>query len=195
MQSFNNKEDRKHRRILAHLEAAKAYAKLSSARRLKVGAVLVKDDRVISVGYNGTPTGGSNCCEELVQDALDAVVWVTKPEVLHAEENCIAFAARNGIATDGCSMVTTHSPCFPCSRLLIQAGVKNVYYETEYRNVSGIELLKKHRVSVERLELDEEKGTTKPSGEQEADVSTSSSLSGDPQANSKEREETQHEDC
>ena len=127
----------------AHLDAAKAYSKLSKAERLKVGAVLVKDDRVISVGYNGCPSGGSNICEDVIDGEL-----VTKPEVLHAEENCIAFAAKNGIATEGCSMITTHSPCFACSRLLIQAGVKNVWYETKYRDISGLDLLKNHNVEV-----------------------------------------------
>lgn len=139
----------------AHMAAAKAYAKLSKAKRLKVGAVLVKEDRIISLGYNGTPRGGSNICEVLIRKVL-----VTKPEVLHAEENCIAFAAKNGISTEGCALITTHSPCFPCSRLLIQAGIKEVWYETEYRDTDGLELLRNHDVYVGRLDERQTKRTS-----------------------------------
>ncbi len=127
----------------AHMDTARAYSRLSKAKRLKVGAVLVKDDRIIANGYNGCVAGGSNECEELVDGEL-----VTKKEVLHAEENCIAFAAKNGIATDGCTMITTHSPCFACSRLLVQAGIKEVVYEVEYRDTGGIDFLKENNVTI-----------------------------------------------
>jgi len=135
-------------KLLAHLKAAKAYSELSRAQRLKVGAVLVKDDRIISVGYNGTPAGGSNECEYL--DPIEGLT--TKAEVVHAEMNAIAFAARNGVNTDGCTMVVTHSPCFECSKLLVQSGVKEIYYETEYRLVDALEFLRAHNVIVEKID-------------------------------------------
>lgn len=146
-------------KLRAHMKAAKAYAELSRAKRLKVGAVLVKDDRIISVGYNGTPAGGSNVCEELVQDG-PTTEWVTKPEVVHAEMNVIAFAARNGVNTDNCTMVVTHSPCFECSKLLVQSGVKEIWYEEEYRLIDALQFLRDHNVKVERLDDEEKTGKT-----------------------------------
>lgn len=146
------------RRLRAHLKAAKAYSELSRAKRLQVGAVVVREDRVVSIGYNGTPSGGSNSCEDVISkeivspvDKLKSEVvleYITRPEVLHAEENCIAFAAKNGIATKDCTLITTHSPCFNCCRLIIQAGIKEVWYETEYRDTNGLDLLKEHNVKV-----------------------------------------------
>lgn len=137
----------------AHLEAAKAYAKLSKAKRLKVGAVICRDDRIISIGYNGMPSGGDNICEYRIDhinglDQIEEIEWRTRPEVIHAESNAIAFAAKNGVATDGCKLVLTHSPCFDCSRLIIQSGIKEVVYETDYRDISGIDFLKENGVSV-----------------------------------------------
>lgn len=127
----------------AHLEAAKAYAKLSKAQRLKVGAVLVKDNRIISVGYNGLVSGGSNTLEEVVLGEL-----VTKQEVIHAEMNVLLFAAKEGISTSGATMICTHSPCLSCAPAIIQAGVKEVLYETEYRDLSGVEFLKDNKLTV-----------------------------------------------
>lgn len=136
----------------AHLEAAKAYAKLSKAKRLKVGAVICRDDRIISIGYNGMPSGSDNVCEIQVNSTTKQgeVIesYMTRPEVIHAESNAIAFAAKNGVATDGCKLVLTHSPCFDCSRLIIQSGIKEVVYETDYRDISGIDFLKENGVSV-----------------------------------------------
>lgn len=129
-------------RLNAHLKAAKAYAELSHAKRLQVGAVLVKDDRIISVGYNGMPSGMDNVCE---------YQGVTRLEVVHAEMNVIAFAAKNGVATDGCSMIVTHSPCFECSKLLMQAGVKTIYYEIEYRLTESLDFLKNNGIEVIKL--------------------------------------------
>lgn len=136
----------------AHLEAAKAYAKLSKAKRLKVGAVICRDDRIISIGYNGMPSGPDNVCEIKVNSTTKQgeVIesYMTRPEVIHAESNAIAFAAKNGVATDGCKLILTHSPCFDCSRLIIQSGIKEVVYETDYRDISGIDFLKENGVSV-----------------------------------------------
>lgn len=143
-------------RLHAHLNAAQGYAKLSKAKRLKVGAVLVKDDRIISIGYNGTPSGMDNACEYRLDhlnllDELVSVEWRTKPEVCHAEMNVIAFAAKNGISTDGASLVITHSPCFECCKILVQSGIREVYYKDEYRDTSGIDFLKENNVTVRRI--------------------------------------------
>lgn len=141
----------KTRRLNAHMEAAHTYAKLSWAKRLKVGAILIKNDRIISIGYNGMPSGSSNICEDVVIEG-GFPEYTTKPEVIHAEMNAIAFAARNGIMTEGCSMITTHSPCFNCSKLLIQSGVKEIYYEKEYRKIGALKFLKDNNVKVRKHE-------------------------------------------
>jgi dCMP deaminase len=133
-------------KLSAHLIAARAYANLSSAQRLKVGAFLIREDRIISIGYNGMPSGMDNVCEILIDGQL-----YSRPEVIHAEMNAIAFAAKHGIATDGCSMVVTHSPCFDCSRLIIQSGIKKIYYGTKYRDDSGIKFLKKASIKVKEI--------------------------------------------
>lgn len=131
---------KKDRRI--NLEAAKLYATLSYAKRLKVGAVLLRDGHIVSNGRNGTPSGFNNDCE------LDNV---TVPEVIHAECNVILFAAKNGISTDGTTLVITHSPCFECSKMIIQSGIKEVYYETEYRDTSSVGFLRSANITCERI--------------------------------------------
>lgn len=141
---------RANQRLLAHLHAAKGYAQLSYAKRLKVGAVLIKDDRIISVGYNGMPSGVDNKCEDYVQDGPVAEL-VTKPGLVHAEMNVIAFAAKSGVSTNQCIMIITHSPCYECSKLIIQSGITKVYYETEYRITDGIDFLRECGVDVERI--------------------------------------------
>lgn len=128
--------------LQAHLNAAQGYAKLSKAKRLKVGAVLLKDDRIVSIGYNGDAPGGNNICEIEVGGEL-----VTKPGVCHAELNCVAFAARNGISTLGTSLVTTHSPCFDCAKIIIMSGVQEVYYNEEYRDTTSLDYLEENFVS------------------------------------------------
>lgn len=129
-------------RLKAHMEVARAYSKLSHAKRLKVGTVLLRDDRPISVGYNGCPSGGSNVCEVLIKDKDDPFPeWETKKEVIHAEANSILFAAKNGISTNGCVMVSTHSPCYECAKMIIQSGINEVYYENEYRVTDSIKFL------------------------------------------------------
>ena len=133
-------------RLNAHLQVAKAYASLSKAKRLQVGAVIIKDDRPISVGYNGCVSGGSNICEIEIDGEL-----VTKPEVIHGESNAINFAAKNGIPTNECTLVITHSPCFGCAKSILQAGIKEVYYETEFRDLEGVKFLKQY-IKCERIE-------------------------------------------
>ena len=135
--------------IQAHLKAAESYAELSHSRRAKVGAVIVKDHRVVSVGYNGMPSGWDNNCEDELKWPNGVVVHlVTKKEVLHAEMNALMFAARNGIPTDGASLVMTLSPCFECSKAIYQAGIKSVFYRDQYRDTSGIDFLRQCRVHV-----------------------------------------------
>lgn len=138
-------------KIEAHLKAAKVYAELSHAQRLKVGAVLVKDNRIISIGYNGMPSGMDNECEYVVTAPDGSPVIHTKPEVVHAEANSILFAAREGIPTNGCTMIATHSPCYECSKMIIQSGIKEVYYETPYRVKDSIDFLIKAGVEVVKI--------------------------------------------
>jgi len=125
------------------MRAAEVYSGLSHAERLKVGAVITKDDRIISIGYNGTPTGMDNTCEQVLVEEL-----VTKPEVIHAEANAILFAAKTGIPTDKTILVVTHSPCFDCAKMIIQAGIKIVYYKELYRDDSPLDLLESAGVQV-----------------------------------------------
>jgi dCMP deaminase len=133
----------------AHMRAAHIYSELSHARRLKVGALIVKDDRIISIGYNGTPSGWDNNCEfELDDGALK-----TKPEVLHAEMNAVSKLAKSSESGDGASIFITHAPCIDCAKMIYQSGIKEVYYSTEYRDTSGVEFLKKCKVKVEQVNV------------------------------------------
>lgn len=133
-------------KITTHLNIAKEWAKRSKAQRLKVGAVLVKDDRSVGSGFNGMPAGGDNTCEYWEDNELK-----TKPEVAHAELNAIGYAARDGKSTQDCIMVTTHSPCFSCAKLILAAGIKHVYYEQEYRVKDSIKFLKDNKVKVTKI--------------------------------------------
>lgn len=141
------------------MNAARAYADLSQARRLKVGAVIVRDDRVVSIGYNGTPSGRDNNCEVEVPDDDEPGLFpefpktklVSKPEVCHAEMNAIMFAAKNGVATNGCTLYVTHSPCFECAKMIRQCGIKEVYYDVEYRDLSSVEFLREMNITVKKI--------------------------------------------
>ncbi len=125
----------KNKFIKAHLKVVRVYGELSSATRLKVGCIIVKDDRIISIGYNGMPSGGSNVCEE---DGK------TKPEVLHAEANAILKLARSTESGLNSSMFTTYAPCIHCAKLILQSGISELYYEEDYKNDDGIEFLKEY---------------------------------------------------
>jgi dCMP deaminase len=125
-----------------YMGTALLHAKLSKARRAQVGAVLVTSHGVTLTGYNGTPTGCSNECEEEYIDKDWFVTRITKPEVIHAELNCIMKAAREGVSCIGATVYVTLSPCIQCSAMLVQAGVKRVVYKQQYRDDSGVELLK-----------------------------------------------------
>lgn len=138
-----------------YMGTALLHARLSKARRAQVGAVLVTSQGVTLTGYNGTPTGRSNECE-LLQTWHEGPVYVTKPEVIHAELNCIMKAAREGVSCIGATVYVTLSPCVQCSAMLVQAGVKRVVYKQLYRDDSGVELLKSCGILVQSY--DELKG-------------------------------------
>lgn len=130
----------------AFMDTAERFAQLSSAVRLKVGAVVVKDNRITSIGYNGTPAGWDNVCEEVVTPTLpylsgDGPTLKTKDEVIHAEANAISKLARDGEAGSGSVMFCTHAPCVGCAKLIYGAGISKLYYRDAYRDTSGIEFL------------------------------------------------------
>jgi len=127
---------------VAHMEAAEVYSKLSSAKRLQVGAVIVKDNRIISIGYNGMPSGWDNVCE------FDN--FVTRPEVLHAETNAIAKVAKSSESCEGSTLYTTHQPCLDCAKLIYQSGINRVVYKHPYRCNEGVFFLNKCGVEVEK---------------------------------------------
>ena len=128
------------RQDYALMETAQIWANLSRSKRNKVGSVIAKEGRIIATGYNGTPPGCDNCCED--EDGN------TKQEVLHAEENAIVFCARNGLATVGCDLYTSLSPCPACARMIAAAGIKRVFYKAQYRDVFGLTLLQQLNVEV-----------------------------------------------
>ena len=119
-------------------------AELSSARRLQVGAIIVRDDRIISMGYNGMPAGWDNNCESEQEDGS----LKTRPEVLHAEMNALMKLARSHESGNGADLFITHSPCMECAKGIYQAGVHRVYYGTQYRSDQGIRFLKQCDIQV-----------------------------------------------
>ncbi len=163
------------------MKTAETFAELSHARRLHVGTIVVKDDRIISIGYNGMPAGWDNNCEDI--DLMDRAAggwlspeeieeqwpfegkfWingeeidtryrlVTKPEVLHAETNAIAKLAKSNESGLGATMFITHAPCLDCAKLIYQSGISNVLYRDAYRDTSGITFLEKSGVLVEKID-------------------------------------------
>ena len=142
--------------IQAYIDVAERFSQLSTAKRLQVGAIVVKDDRIISIGYNGMPSGWTNDCEEPVlwkdgQQLIEPML-VSKPEVLHAETNAIAKLARSSESGENASLFVTHQPCLECSKLIYQSGISAVYYAESYRLVDGIDFLKKSKIAVTKVE-------------------------------------------
>src|SRR6056300_420720 len=138
--------------IDAYMDVAERFAQLSSAKRLQVGAIVVKDDRIISIGYNGMPSGWDNCCEDVVrQDEMGHSVLKSKPEVLHAESNEIAKLAKSNESGNNATLFVTHSPCLECAKLIYQSGISTVYYKDNYRSNDGIEFLEKSKVAVTKV--------------------------------------------
>lgn len=138
-----------------YMDWAHRCAQLSHARRLQVGAVIVKDDTVISYGYNGMPAGWDNNCElEIYEENGDdepEVVLKTRPEVLHAESNAIAKLAKSSNSGLGADLFVTHSPCIECAKLIYQSGVARVYYGHHYRDDAGISFLRASGINVEQV--------------------------------------------
>jgi len=147
--------------IDAYMKTAEVFAELSSARRLHVGAIVVKDDRIISIGYNGMPSGWDNNCEyeeEVLQSEFGKGNWLektgqlkTRPEVLHAETNAIAKLAKSTESGDGATLFVTHAPCLDCAKLVYQTGINSVYYRNSYRSQEGLEFLEKAGVKVNKV--------------------------------------------
>lgn len=138
--------DKQHILDIRYLRMARIWAENSYCERRKVGAIVVKDKMIISDGYNGTPEGFENVCEDSNQ--------ITKPYVLHAEANAITKLARNSNNSEGATLYVTASPCIECSKLIIQSGIKRVVYGEKYRLEDGINLLKRAGVDVEYLEVE-----------------------------------------
>ena len=152
------------------MKTAETFAELSHARRLHVGAIVVKDDRIISIGYNGMPSGWDNNCEDTVFVLHEEVMgtdmnslgytqtdkgnWTklkSKPEVLHAETNAIAKLAKSNESGMGATMFITHAPCLDCAKLIYQSGIGSVLYRNSYRDTSGVTFLKKSGIQVTQI--------------------------------------------
>ncbi len=146
--------------IDAYMQTAQIFANCSTAVRLKVGAIVVKDDRILSIGYNGTPSGWDNNCEEVVEVKVNDPRYnydnftkelKTKPEVLHAEMNALMKLAKSTESGDQATMFITHAPCMDCAKGIYQAGIKSIYYRTSYRDSAGVEFLEKCGVKIEKV--------------------------------------------
>jgi dCMP deaminase len=163
----------------AYMKTAETFAELSHARRLHVGAIVVKDDRIISIGYNGMPAGWDNDCENV--EWCSAGGWLSaeeikegwpyegtyldadgckmqgryrlksKPEVLHAETNAIAKLAKSTESGDGAVLFVTHSPCLDCAKLIFQSGIRGVFYRDNYRSTEGVTFLEKSGIEVKQI--------------------------------------------
>jgi len=165
----------KPKHIRAHMRTAANYASLSTARRLQVGAIIVKDDRIISIGYNGMPAGWDNTCEDTIfiaedkaadydtmtgqgytfgvdKDTAGWVKTVTKPQVLHAEANAIAKVARSSESAEDSVLFVTHSPCIECAKLVYQSGIRQVFWGQQYRDDQGLQFLRQAGVTVAQVE-------------------------------------------
>ena len=134
------------------MKAAQVYAELSTAVRLQVGCVIVKDNTIIGIGYNGMPSGWDNVCETVkFKDFTGTVLMKSKPEVLHAETNAIAKVSRSNNSTDSADLFVTHAPCLECAKLIYQSGIKSVFYRDTYRSEDGIQFLQKCNVEVKQI--------------------------------------------
>ncbi len=131
-----------------YIRMASIWAENSYCKRRQVGALIVKDKMIISDGYNGTPSGFENVCEDENN--------ITKPYVLHAEANAITKIARTNNSSDGATMYVTASPCIECSKLIIQAGIKRVVYSEKYRLEDGLDLLKRAGIEVVYIPIENE---------------------------------------
>ncbi|MCQ2345468.1 MAG: dCMP deaminase family protein [Paludibacteraceae bacterium] len=135
--------DKQTKRDYLYMRMARTWAENSYCTRRQVGALLVKDQMIISDGYNGTPSGFENHCEDENN--------VSKPYVLHAEANAITKVARSHNSSEGATLYVTASPCMECSKLIIQSGIRRVVYSEEYRIMDGVELLRRAGIQVDHL--------------------------------------------
>jgi dCMP deaminase len=142
---MGNNSDKQHQFDIRYLQMARIWATNSYCKRRQVGALIVKDRMVISDGYNGTPSGFENECEDENDN--------TKPYVLHAEANAITKVAKSNNSSEGATLYITASPCMECAKLIIQAGIVRVVYSDQYRNIEGIALLERANIKVDQIEL------------------------------------------
>jgi dCMP deaminase len=143
LKEFHNILDKQARYDLTYLEMAKTWSKLSQCSRLKVGALIVKNGMIVSDGFNGTPNGYDNCCE----DENYQTHWYT----LHGEANAILKCARWGHSCEGSTLYLTHSPCKNCSKLILQSGISRVVYAEDYRDDLGVQFLKSSGIKVDKI--------------------------------------------
>ena len=145
----------KKRHTEMYMEIAETIAKQSYAERRKVGAVVVKDDRIISIGYNGTPPGADNTCEDWftqVDETGNVVTYSkTKGDVIHAEMNAIYKLARNGESGLGADLFVTMQPCFECSKAILAVGFRKVWFREQYRDTAGVDLLSEYNIEMEQV--------------------------------------------
>jgi dCMP deaminase len=150
----------KHKFVQAFMKTAETFAELSHARRLRVGAIIVKDDRIISIGYNGMPSGWTNECEyedviwvdgTPLMDVPGNREWVTKDEVLHAEANAITKLAKSNESGADSTIFITHAPCIHCAKLICQSGITRVFYRNSYRDESGLSFLNKSGIAIHQV--------------------------------------------
>ena len=147
----------------AYIDVAERFASLSTARKLKVGAIVVKDNRVLSIGYNGMPSGWDNNCEDACKPdwmdwepteedvQLGIAILKTKPQVIHAEMNCLSKLAGSNESGKGADMYITHAPCIECAKMIYASGIVNVFYKHDYRDNKGINFLIDCGVGVHKL--------------------------------------------
>ena len=138
-----------------YMKVAELTSTLSYAKRLQVGSVIVKGNKILATGYNGMPSGWDNTCEttEIVElDEKFIKQLVTKQEVLHSETNAIAKVSASTESSEGATMFCTHAPCINCAKLIYQSGINNLYYRDTYRDTAGIKFLESSGVSVTKYE-------------------------------------------
>lgn len=135
----------------AYMDTAVRFSALSSANRLKVGAIVVKDNRIISIGYNGMPSGWTNVCEWTIEDHMGYDTGKTKPEVIHAEANAIAKLAKSHESGEGADIYVTHSPCIECAKMIYSSGISRIFYKDKYRSDDGIIFLEKCNLEVKQV--------------------------------------------
>jgi len=130
-----------------YMDLAERISKMSHAKRLQVGCVLVKNDNILSYGWNGMPAGWDNNCE----DILSSGETKTKPEVLHSEANCLMKVAKTTNSSEDATLFVTHAPCIDCAKIIHQAGIKEVFYRNNYRSEDGIKFLSRCNINVEKV--------------------------------------------